>query len=86
MDSETRLKRYEANINQLINESACASAEGDMRLALDLARQSSSKHKAMEKYLEANDLTDLLSTELMFCVFLNLANMYTENEQYQEAL
>ena len=40
----------------------------------------------MEKYLEENALSEMMTDELPFAVALNLATLYEKNELYQEAL
>jgi len=86
LSPEARLKKYEIEINLLINESACLAEDGELRDALLKAKEAVAKHKALEKYLEGKELMDLLSVELYFCVYLHVSNMYEKNELYTEAL
>ena len=86
MDPELRIKKYELEINTLVDESAVLNEEGDQRNALQKAKDASSKQKSLERFLDQNDLNEMLNTELFFCVSLNLACMYEQNELYQEAI
>ena len=86
LDPETKIKRYELEINQLIDESAILCSENNFRDALQKGKDAFQKQKHMERYLDQNELNEMLNMELYFCVSLNLATLYEKNELYQEAI
>jgi intraflagellar transport protein 88 len=86
MDPEMKIRRYEQEINQLIDESAILTEEGNLTQALQKAKEAVQKQKHMERYLDQNEFTDMMNMELYFCVNLNLATLYEKNELYQDAI
>lgn len=86
IDPKQKIQKYEAEINALIDESAILSCDQKFTEALQKGKDAMAKQKYMEKYLEENNLTDMINTELHFSVSLNLATLYEQNELYQEAI
>lgn len=86
MDPEQRINKYKIEINTLVDESAILASEDNLRDALQKGKDAVQKQKSLERFLEANQLNDMLDMELFFCVQLNLATLYEKNELYQEAI
>lgn len=70
----------------MIDECALLTEEGDLRGALQKAKDAAAKQKALERFLEQSDLNEMLNSELFFSVNLNLACLYEKNELYQDAI
>lgn len=85
-DPERKIKKMEEEVNNLIDESNLLFFEGKHIDGLNRAKDATAKMKALEKYLEVNELIDLLNIELHFAVGMNLANIYEKNKLFQEAL
>lgn len=86
MDPEMKIKKYELEINQLIDESAIMAVNKELREALQKGKEAYQKQKHLERYLDQNELNEMLNMELYFCVSLNLATLYEKNELFQEAI
>lgn len=71
---------------QLIEEACVAECENDYRTALSKAKEASNKERALIKMQEQANLADLHDIDLTFVVLLTLANQYTVNELFTEAL
>lgn len=52
MDPELKIKKYELEINTLVDESAVLYEEGNLREALQKAKDGSAKQKTLERYLD----------------------------------
>jgi intraflagellar transport protein 88 len=55
-------------------------------LALDRAKEASSKERSLIRLREQAGLSDSHNLDLTFSVLFNLANQYAANEMYTEAL
>ena len=86
MEPKTKIRKYELEINNLIDESCILASEGKLPEALQKSKDAMARQKYMEKYLEENALSEMMTDELPFAVALNLATLYEKNELYQEAL
>ena len=86
MDPEEKIRKYEIEINNLVDESAVLASEGEIRDALQKGKEAQSKEKHLDRYLEQNDMGEMKNMELYFCVCLNVATLYEKNEQFQEAI
>ena len=86
MEPKTKIRKYELEINNLIDESCILVSEAKLPEALQKSKDAMARQKYMEKYLEENALSEMMTDELPFAVALNLATLYEKNELYQEAL
>ncbi|XP_067121562.1 intraflagellar transport protein 88 homolog isoform X2 [Centruroides vittatus] len=80
------IKQLEKEIEKLIEESCAVSAEGDLKTALDKAKEAATKDQGLDRYREqlvVNVSKDMVLTQ---CVLSNLANQYMLNENYPDAL
>ncbi|KAJ3194971.1 Intraflagellar transport protein 88 [Irineochytrium annulatum] len=83
---EEQIKQLEKKVNHLVEESTFASAEGNLQLALEKAKEAAKREKALNKQREQAGLSDQMNLDLTYCVLFNLANQYHTNKMYQEAL
>lgn len=83
---EQKIRQQKSKIMQLIEEACIAECENDYRKALSKAKEASNKERALIKMQEQAELTDLHDIDLTFVVLLTLANQYTVNELFTEAL
>lgn len=83
---EDKIKGLEKKVNELIEESCFASGRGEVKLALDRAKEASSKERSLIRLREQAGLSDSHNLDLTFSVLFNLANQYAANEMYTEAL
>ncbi|XP_012221934.1 intraflagellar transport protein 88 homolog [Linepithema humile] len=83
---EEKIKAREKKIMALIESSAEAASENNVRIALERAREASSREKALIRLQEQAGLSDNHNIDLTFAVLFNLAVQYTNNEMYTEAI
>ncbi|KAK3914387.1 Intraflagellar transport protein 88-like protein [Frankliniella fusca] len=83
---EEKIKKAERRIMELIEESCFANKSGDMRLALERAKEASSKERSLIRIQDQSGLSDTHNLDLTFSVLFNLANQYAANEMFSEAL
>ncbi|XP_012276571.1 intraflagellar transport protein 88 homolog [Orussus abietinus] len=83
---EEKIKAAEQKIMELIESSAAAACENSMRVALERAREASSRERALIRLQEQAGLSDSHNVDLTFAVLFNLASQYTNNEMYTEAI
>jgi intraflagellar transport protein 88 len=86
MEPEKKNKKYEKEIDALIDESAIMATDGKIQEGLVKAKEAFTKLKQLENFLDRNELNEYMNTELFCSVGLNLAVMYEKNELYQEAI
>jgi intraflagellar transport protein 88 len=73
-------------VNELIEDSCMCNHRGDVKVALDRAKEASTKERSLIRLREQAGLTDSHNLDLTFSVLFNLANQYAANEMYTEAL
>ena len=61
-------------------------SRGDLKIALDRAKEASAKERSLIRLREQAGLSDSHNLDLTFSVLFNLANQYAANEMYTEAL
>ncbi|XP_014475343.1 PREDICTED: intraflagellar transport protein 88 homolog [Dinoponera quadriceps] len=83
---EEKIKATERKIMNLIESSAVSASENNMRIALERAREASSRERALIRLQEQAGLSDNHNIDLTFAVLFNLAIQYTNNEMYTEAV
>ncbi|XP_068602171.1 intraflagellar transport protein 88 homolog [Brachionichthys hirsutus] len=84
--AEEKAKLLEKKVNELIRESCTAQSVGDLQLALDKAKEAGRKERALVRQREPTSDADHINLDLTFSVLLNLADQYSNNEMYPEAL
>ncbi|KAI8920728.1 intraflagellar transport protein 88 [Entophlyctis helioformis] len=83
---EEQIKTMERRVNQIIEDSTMAAADGNLHAALEKAKDAGKKERQLSKQREQLGLGDQLNLDLTYCVLFNLANQYHANKMYQEAL
>ncbi|KAJ1521467.1 hypothetical protein ONE63_003135 [Megalurothrips usitatus] len=83
---EEKIKKAERRIMELIEESCFANNSGDMRLALERAKEASTKERSLIRMQDQAGLSDTHNLDLTFSVLFNLANQYAANDMFSEAL
>ncbi|KAG7213804.1 hypothetical protein KM043_003020 [Ampulex compressa] len=83
---EEKVKIAEQKIMELIETSVAAACENNSRIALERAREASSRERALIRLQEQAGLSDNHNIDLTFAVLFNLATQYTNNEMYTEAI
>ncbi|XP_028045924.2 intraflagellar transport protein 88 homolog [Monomorium pharaonis] len=83
---EEKIKVTEKKIMGLIEASAQAASENNIKIALERAREASSRERALIRLQEQAGLSDNHNIDLTFAVLFNLAVQYTNNEMYTEAI
>ncbi|KAG5331020.1 IFT88 protein, partial [Acromyrmex charruanus] len=83
---EEKIKTTERKIMGLIETSVQAASENNIKIALERAREASSRERALIRLQEQAGLSDNHNIDLTFAVLFNLAIQYTNNEMYTEAI
>ncbi|XP_032684242.1 intraflagellar transport protein 88 homolog [Odontomachus brunneus] len=83
---EEKIRATERKIMSLIESSSLSASENNMRIALERAREASSRERALIRLQEQAGLSDNHNIDLTFAVLFNLAIQYTNNEMYTEAI
>ncbi|KAJ8676662.1 hypothetical protein QAD02_012449 [Eretmocerus hayati] len=83
---EEKVKQAERRIMTLIEESARAACEKNAKVALERAREASSRERALIRLQEQSGLSDSHNIDLTFAVIFNLACQYSNSEMYDEAI
>jgi len=84
--ADDKAKEMEKNVHRLIEASAEAAANKDMRLALEKAKEAGKAERALCKFRESKNLVDQINLDLTYAICFNLANAYYHNKMYEEAL
>ncbi|KAI8815627.1 uncharacterized protein EV422DRAFT_548801 [Fimicolochytrium jonesii] len=83
---EEQIRNLERKVNQLVEESAVVAASGNLRSALEKAKEAGKKERQLCRQREQLELADQMNLDLTYCVLFNLATQYQMNQLYQEAL
>ncbi|XP_015111353.1 intraflagellar transport protein 88 homolog [Diachasma alloeum] len=83
---EEKIKSAERKIMDLIESSAEAAVGENVRVALERARDASSRERVLIRLQEQAGLSDSHNVDLTLAVLFNLATQYTNNEMYTEAI
>jgi intraflagellar transport protein 88 homolog len=85
---EVKLKELELKVNKLLEESILASARGEIRVALEKAKDAVAKERFLCKQKEqnSNNISIPVNIDLTFAVVFNLAIQFTKNEMYADAI
>ena len=73
-------------VNELIEESCMSNSRGELKIALDRAKEASTKERSLIRLREQAGLAEAHNLDLTFSVLFNLANQYTANDMNTEAL
>ncbi|XP_072261207.1 intraflagellar transport protein 88 homolog [Pyxicephalus adspersus] len=83
---EETIRQLEKQVNELIEESCIAKSNGDLKTALDKAKEAGRKERVLVRQREQILSPENINLDLTYSVLLNLATQYSANEMYAEAL
>uniref|UniRef100_A0A670I004 Intraflagellar transport protein 88 homolog n=2 Tax=Podarcis muralis TaxID=64176 RepID=A0A670I004_PODMU len=83
---EGKIKQLEKKVNELVEESCIAHSCGDLKLALEKAKDAGRKERALVRQREQTMSPANINLDLTYTVLFNLASQYSANEMYAEAL
>ncbi|XP_046391773.1 intraflagellar transport protein 88 homolog isoform X2 [Ischnura elegans] len=83
---QLRVKQLEKQIRMLLDESYVAKSIGNLKIALEKAKDACHKERSMVRFQEQAGLVSARNEDLCFSTLFNLANQYEVNEMYSEAL
>uniref|UniRef100_A0A8C3P4S4 Intraflagellar transport protein 88 homolog n=1 Tax=Cyanoderma ruficeps TaxID=181631 RepID=A0A8C3P4S4_9PASS len=83
---EEKMKQLERKVNELVEESCVANSCGDLKLALEKAKEAGRQERELLRQREQIAPPESINLDLTYTVLLNLATQYVANEMYAEAL
>ncbi|KAJ8314795.1 hypothetical protein KUTeg_006945 [Tegillarca granosa] len=83
---EEKIRQLEKKVNELIEESCFANSRGEFNVALEKAKEAGRKERVLVRQREQQSMGDQINLDLTYSVLFNLANQYSANEMYNEAL
>uniref|UniRef100_A0A8C3UHL7 Intraflagellar transport protein 88 homolog n=1 Tax=Catharus ustulatus TaxID=91951 RepID=A0A8C3UHL7_CATUS len=83
---EEKMRQLEKKVNDLVEESCIANSCGDLKLALDRAKEAGRQERELLRQREQITPPESINLDLTYTVLLNLASQYVANEMYAEAL
>jgi intraflagellar transport protein 88 len=82
----SKASEMEKRVHRLLEASAEAARTGDTVMALERAKEAGKRERALVRHRETNDLQEQNNVDLTFSVFFCLANAYSLNSMFTEAL
>ncbi|KAM3720930.1 Intraflagellar transport protein [Dirofilaria immitis] len=86
ISNEEKCRQMEQKVNELLKESIFAWEKGDMKQALEKAKEAGRRERTIVKIREQLSTTEQLNLDLTFTVLFNLAHQYMANNLLTEAL
>nr|KAF6373888.1 intraflagellar transport 88 [Pipistrellus kuhlii] len=83
---EEKIRQLEKKVNELVEESCIANTCGDLKLALEKAKDAGRKERVLVRQREQVTTPENINLDLTYSVLFNLASQYSANEMYAEAL
>uniref|UniRef100_A0A8D2D5E2 Intraflagellar transport protein 88 homolog n=1 Tax=Sciurus vulgaris TaxID=55149 RepID=A0A8D2D5E2_SCIVU len=83
---EEKIRQLEKKVNELVEESCIANSCGDLKLALEKAKDAGRKERVLVRQREQVTTPENINLDLTYSVLFNLACQYSANEMYAEAL
>uniref|UniRef100_A0A8C5K6A1 Intraflagellar transport protein 88 homolog n=1 Tax=Jaculus jaculus TaxID=51337 RepID=A0A8C5K6A1_JACJA len=83
---EEKIRQLEKKVNELVEESCIANSCGDLKLALEKAKDAGRKERVLVRQREQVTTPENINLDLTYSVLFNLASQYSANEMYSEAL
>ncbi|XP_015498103.1 intraflagellar transport protein 88 homolog isoform X2 [Parus major] len=83
---EEKMRQLEKKVNELVEESCVANSCGDLKLALEKAKEAGRQERELLRQREQIAPPEGINLDLTYTVLLNLASQYVANEMYAEAL
>lgn len=81
-----KIRQLEKKVNELVEESCIANSCGDLKLALEKAKDAGRKERVLVRQREQVTSPENINLDLTYSVLFNLASQYSANEMYAEAL
>uniref|UniRef100_A0A8C0E5A9 Intraflagellar transport protein 88 homolog n=1 Tax=Balaenoptera musculus TaxID=9771 RepID=A0A8C0E5A9_BALMU len=79
-------RNEDKKVNELVEESCIANSCGDLKLALEKAKDAGRKERVLVRQREQVTSPENINLDLTYSVLFNLASQYSANEMYPEAL
>jgi len=86
LSPEQKLREMEKEIHRLVEQSAITRENGNVREALEKAKEAGKKERQLCRLREQQNLLDQLNVDLTYAVCLNLAIQHQANDNDNEAL
>mmetsp|Transcript_132977 Transcript_132977/g.384527 ORF Transcript_132977/g.384527 Transcript_132977/m.384527 type:complete len:839 (-) Transcript_132977:46-2562(-) len=86
LSPEERMREIEKEIHKLVDQSAMLREKGQLREALEKAKEAGKKERHLCRQREQLNLLDQLNVDLTYAVCLNLAIQHQANDNDNEAL
>jgi len=86
LSQEEKLREMEKEIHRLVEQSAMTREQGNLREALEKAKEAGKKERQLCRLRETQNLLDQLNVDLTYAVCLNLAIQHQANDNDNEAL
>ncbi|KAL0615252.1 Intraflagellar transport protein 88-like protein [Plecturocebus cupreus] len=83
---EEKIKQLEKEVNELVEESCIANSCGDLKLALEKAKDAGRKERVLMRQREQATTPENINLDLSYSVLFNLASQYSASEMDAEAL
>ncbi|NXS34916.1 IFT88 protein, partial [Pomatostomus ruficeps] len=83
---DEKMRQLEKKVNELVEESCIANSCGDLKLALEKAKEAGRQERELLRQREQITPSENINLDLTYTVLLNLASQYVANEMYAEAL
>ncbi|XP_015445848.1 intraflagellar transport protein 88 homolog isoform X1 [Pteropus alecto] len=83
---EEKIRQLEKKVNELVEESCIANSCGDLKLALEKAKDAGRKERVLVRQREQVTAPENINLDLTYSVLFNLASQYSANDMYAEAL
>jgi intraflagellar transport protein 88 len=83
---ERQARDLERAVNTLLEESALANSAKEYPKALERAKEAAKRERILCRHREKNGMADQVNFDLTYSVYFNLANQYSANQMFTEAL
>ena len=83
---EDKARDIESSIHRLLEASAVATAKGELRAALDKAKEAVRRERRLVQHRERAQIEDQMNVDLAFATYFNLAHVFERNKMYADAL
>ncbi|XP_029458377.1 intraflagellar transport protein 88 homolog [Rhinatrema bivittatum] len=83
---EEKIRQLEKKVNELVEESCIANSRGDLKLALEKAKEAGRTERVLVRQREQMTSPENINLDLTYSVLFNLASQYSANDMHAEAL
>ncbi|CAB3400424.1 unnamed protein product [Caenorhabditis bovis] len=85
-EGEEKCRQMEQKVMEILRESMSCNQKGNLKEALDKAKEAGRREREVVKYREQNSLVETMNLDLTFTVLVNLARQYEDNDMGTEAI